>query len=222
MFARRSWSIAVWRGEAVGVGDDEVGAEGDDLLDVDTLVGGHDRQVVGGRRVLRRCPRPCRRSGRRRRARTGSRSRRASARRSSGAASGGRRRSTESSLRVSGKVAAGSGVGLGSASPTRRARVEAGRPGRDRHGRRRRGTAAGGQRAGSRRAGPRRCHAGARARPIAWARAHETPRRCRSRGRRRGHRMPTLSLEGSSMTPGSATGLARSPRALCPETPRPP
>ena len=43
----------IGRGEVVAAGDDEVGLEGDDLLDVDAVEGGHDRQVVGLGRVGR-------------------------------------------------------------------------------------------------------------------------------------------------------------------------
>ena len=192
------------RGQAVRVGDDEVGAEGHDLLDVDALVGGHDRHGVGGRRVLGDVLDLADHAV-------------AGADREQDL--GGGRRERHDLLRLGRQVDRGAlVVGQGEREGGRRLRgrtrlgragvtgdERGGRVGRDRHG--------------------RRAGAGARGddeddteeqRRRAAGRARQTPRGPAGEGSGTGSRMPTLSLEGSSMTSGSATGLARSARALRP------
>ena len=176
------------RGQAVPVGDDEVGAEGDDLLDVDALVGRHDRQIVGGRRVvgdvLDLADGPVAGADREQDLGGGRRERHDLLR----LGWAGRRRSLWSSVRVSGNVAAGTGrrarLGRRRGAPEMVDAVAAGGIDTGRGGRR---AGAGGEDEpdddaedrqapvgrGSEAAGP-----AGRARPLA---------EIRSRGRRRGH-----------------------------------
>ena len=114
MPSERSFVDGVGRCPEVAAGDDEVGLETDDLLGVDALERGDDRQRTAPRAGSSRRPRPWPRRGRRRRACRGSRSRPGSATRSSAV----RRRSRppcprrRSGWRGRPGAGVGSGVGL--------------------------------------------------------------------------------------------------------------